>query len=306
MLDYRLEVSSSDDGVRIDKYISREVDGLSREKLKNIFEEDKVFLNGKNVKPSKKIKTSDLITLSVQEEEEFVLVAQDIPINIVYEDDDIIIVDKPQGMVVHPAHGNYVGTVVNALLFHTDRLSDINDEMRPGVVHRIDKDTSGIIVVAKNNVAHEFLAEQFANHSITRAYCAIVHGVPKNAKGTIDAPIGRSSSDRKKMAVNQPNNKWAVTHYTVLDSIDNLSRLDVHLETGRTHQIRVHMKYISHHVVGDRVYGRDSKVDRQFKGQLLHAYLLGFIHPTTKEYVEFRSELPEHFNKLMNTKKANK
>ena len=301
MLDYRLEVGSSDDGERIDKYISREVDGLSREKLKNIFEENKVFLNGKNVKPSKKIKTSDLITLSVQEEEEFVLLAEDIPLNIIYEDDDIIIVDKPQGMVVHPAHGNYVGTVVNALMHHTDRLSNINDEMRPGIVHRIDKDTSGVIVVAKNNVAHEFLAEQFANHSITRAYCAIVHGTFDNEKGTIDAPIGRSSSDRKKMAVNQPNNKWAVTHYTVLDSTSKISKLDVHLETGRTHQIRVHMKYISHHVVGDRVYGRDTKLDKQFKGQLLHAYLLGFIHPTTKEYVEFRSEIPAHFNKLMDT-----
>ena len=228
--------------------------------------------------------------------------AEDIPIDIVYQDNDIAVINKPQGMVVHPACGNYTGTLTNGLMYHLDSLSAINGTVRPGIVHRIDKDTSGLLVVAKNDIAHNKLAAQFKEHTITRAYKAVVHGIVPNEKGIIDAPIGRSPSNRKMMCVTQKNSKNAVTHYEKLGINDRFSYLKLVLETGRTHQIRVHMKYIGYPVVGDRLYGYNRKDDMIFEGQLLHAYLLGFKHPNSGKYIEFRSVVPEYFNKVFNIK----
>ncbi|MDE6182332.1 MAG: RluA family pseudouridine synthase, partial [Eubacteriales bacterium] len=224
---------------------------------------------------------------------------ENIPLDIIYEDDDIILINKPQNMVVHPAAGNYEGTLVNALMFHCKgNLSGINGILRPGIVHRIDKDTSGILVVAKNDNAHQKLAIQLANHSMTRVYYAIVTGNLKEDTGTIDAPIGRHKVDRKKMAVINKNSKNAITHYTVLERLKKHTLVKLQLETGRTHQIRVHMAYIGHSLLGDEVYGA-KKQPYKLLGQALHAKVLGFIHPTKNEYMEFETELPEYFNNLI-------
>ena len=292
-------ISKEDINKRCDKFLAEQLEDFSREKIKKLFKDGKVFINEETVKPSKKIEENDSISVILPEIETLNVEAENIPINIVYEDNDVVIVDKPQGMVVHPANGNYTGTLVNALMYHIKDLSTINGIIRPGIVHRIDKDTSGLLIIAKNNHAHNHLAAQFKEHSINRRYKTICHGVINENQGTIDAPIGRDKIKRKEMCVTQTNSKRAVTHFDVLKRYEDYTFLDVHLETGRTHQIRVHLKYISHPVVGDKVYGYNKKIDKMFTGQLLHAYKLGFIHPSTEKYMEFNSELPEYFYKLI-------
>lgn len=289
--------------VRCDKYLALNVPDFSREKLKDIFKSKEVFINGKIAKASTKLELNDKVSFTLPSVSVLDVKAENIPINIVYEDEDIVIIDKPQGMVVHPANGNYSGTLVNALMYHIKDLSSINGTIRPGIVHRIDKDTSGLLIVAKNNDSHNHLAKQFKEHTITRRYKTICHGIIYENEGTIDAPIGRHKIKRKEMCVCETHSKKAVTHFDVIDRIDEkYTFLDVHLETGRTHQIRVHLSYINHPVVGDMVYGPHRKVDEEFNGQLLHAYKLGFIHPTTNEYMQFNSDLPEYFYNIIRKK----
>ncbi|WP_294464798.1 RluA family pseudouridine synthase [uncultured Anaerofustis sp.] len=292
-------VTEEKQNIRCDKFLSDELEDFSRESLKKLFKEGEVFLNDEKVKPSRKLLVGERVKVNLPEPEVLDVIAENIPINIVYEDEDVVIVDKPQGMVVHPANGNYSGTLVNALMYHVKDLSSINGVIRPGIVHRIDKDTSGLLIVAKNDNAHNHLAAQFKEHSINRRYKTICHGIIHENLGTIDAPIGRDKIKRKDMCVTQSNSKRAVTHFDVIERYDEYTFLDVHLETGRTHQIRVHLKYISHPVVGDKVYGFNKEIDKPFKGQLLHAYKLGFIHPRTSEYMEFNSELPDYFYELL-------
>lgn len=292
-------VTEEKQNIRCDKFLSDNLEDFSRESLKKLFKEGEVFLNDEKVKPSRKLIAGERVKVNLPEPEVLDVIAENIPINIVYEDEDVVIVDKPQGMVVHPANGNYSGTLVNALMYHVKDLSSINGVIRPGIVHRIDKDTSGLLIIAKNDNAHNHLAAQFKEHSINRRYKTICHGIIHENSGTIDAPIGRDKIKRKEMCVTQSNSKRAVTHFDVIKRYDKYTFLDVHLETGRTHQIRVHLKYISHPVIGDKVYGLNSQIDRPFKGQLLHAYKLGFIHPKTNEYMEFNSELPDYFYELL-------
>lgn len=299
MEERKIKAGKSDAGKRLDRFIAESLDGLSRERIKKLFGLGYVTLNGNEVKPSRKTLEGDEIRVVLPEAENTDAKPENIPINIVYEDEDIVVVDKAQGMVVHPANGNYTGTLVNALLYHVDSLSEINGVIRPGIVHRIDKDTSGLLVVAKNDAAHLSLSEQFRDHSITRAYRTVCHGVISENEFTVNAPIGRHAVKRKEMCVTDRNSKKAVTHGTVLKRYQDYTFLDMKLETGRTHQIRVHLKYIGHPVIGDPVYGKNTSLDRQFEGQLLHAYRLGFIHPKSGEYIEFESELPEYFHKLV-------
>ena len=243
----------------------------------------------------------DEVTIDLPELKEPEILAEDLPLDILYEDADILMVNKPKGMVVHPAVGHYTGTLVNALMYHCkDSLSGINGEIRPGIVHRIDKDTSGLLIVAKNDAAHRVLAEQIKAHSFTREYEAVVIGSIKE-DGTVNAPIGRHKTDRKKMCVTAENSREAVTHYYVLQNFADSTHLRLRLETGRTHQIRVHMAYIGHSVAGDEVYGNGKP--KSLMGQCLHAKKIGFVHPTTSEYLEFDSELPDYFQKFLNTKR---
>ncbi|MCI8545208.1 MAG: RluA family pseudouridine synthase [Bacilli bacterium] len=281
---------------RIDGYLIEKL-GVSRNKIQKMIEEKSILVNGKKVKNSTSLKTGDVITVEEQKEEEMNAEPENIPLDLVYEDSDIIIVNKENGMVVHPAVGNLHGTLVNALLYHSKNLSDINGEFRPGIVHRIDAFTTGLLVVAKNNHAHEILAKQLEEKSTHRKYIALVWGVIPNDTGTIDAPIGRDLSDRKKMAV-VSGGKPSVTHFKVLERFPKATLIELQLETGRTHQIRVHMNYIGHPVVNDPVYGKRLKIDES--GQCLHAKELGFIHPSSGEYMEFDSELPECFSKILN------
>lgn len=287
----------NNNGERADKVISEMFPDISRSMAASLIESGKVLVNGKTVSKSLKLKSGDEVTVYVPEPKVLEVKPQNIPIEIVYEDDDLLVVNKPKGMVVHPAAGNYEGTLVNALMYHCkDRLSSINGVIRPGIVHRIDKNTSGLLIVAKNDFSHIKLAEQIKVHSFTREYEAIVCGRLKEKTGTINAPIGRSSADRKKMCVTEKNSREAITHYTVLDESGNYTYVRLKLETGRTHQIRVHMKYIGHPVLGDDVYGKAYKgVD----GQALHAKKIGFIHPRSGEYLEFDSDLPEYFKGLL-------
>ena len=292
-------VGEEDAGQRADKFLSSRVEEFSREQLKELFSRGEVLLNGKRVTPSEKLSAGAVLSAVLPQVRQLEILAEEIPLNIVYEDADVAVVDKPQGLVVHPAPGNYSGTMVNGLLQRLDNLSAINGVIRPGIVHRIDKDTSGLLVVAKNDAAHNALAAQFAAHSITRAYEAVVHGTPSHDEGVIDAPIGRDPNNRKAMTVTEKNSKRAVTHYWVLRRYENYSHLRLQLQTGRTHQIRVHMRAIGHPVVGDPLYGRHTSLDAPFAGQLLHAALLGFTHPSTGEYMEFHSELPDYFYRLL-------
>ena len=287
-------------GTRIDKFLSDEREDLSRSYIQQLIDEKKVLVNDAKIKPSYKLREGDVISLTVPEPEELKIEPEDIPINIVYEDDDIVVVDKPQGMVVHPAAGHYSGTLVNALMFHCkDSLSSINGVMRPGIVHRIDMNTSGLLVVCKNNNSHKALAEQFSVHSITREYTAIVYNHFSEPSGTVDAPLARSKTDRKKIAID-PDGRRAITHYSVVEPLlKDFTLIKARLETGRTHQIRVHMASIRHPLLGDDVYG-PKKCPYNLKGQMLHAGKLGFIHPSTGEYVECNSELPEYFTKILN------
>ena len=285
-------------GVRIDKFLSSvESLELTRSAIQNLIDKGEVSINDRVVSKNYKLKLNDTVTLNIPEPEVLNVVAEDIPLNIVYEDDYLLVVNKPKGMVVHPAPSNYSGTLVNALMYHCkDSLSGINGVIRPGIVHRIDKNTSGLLIVAKTDVAHLGLAEQIKEHSFTREYEAIVLGRFKNLTGTVNAPIGRHPVDRKKMCVTEKNSKEAVTHYEVLQQFDKHSHIKCILETGRTHQIRVHMAYIGHSVLGDDVYGKPYK---NLEGQCLHAKKIGFIHPITKEYLEFDSPLPEYFQKAL-------
>lgn len=285
-------------GKRIDVYISQYRDDLSRSQVQKLITDGKVTVNGKNIKSNYRLREKDIIDIEIPDPEPLDIEAEDISLNILYEDSDVIVIDKPQGMVVHPAPGHYSGTVVNALMYHCkDSLSGINGCMRPGIVHRIDMNTSGIIVAAKSDAAHKSLAVQFAEHSINRRYRAIVVGNIKEDTLTVDKPIGRNPKDRKKMAIVE-GGKRAVTHFTVLERFGRYTYIEASLETGRTHQIRVHMAYSGHPLLGDNIYGSE-KQPYKLMGQVLHAGLLGFVHPTTGEYMEFRSEVPEYFNKLL-------
>lgn len=297
-------VSENENGERLDKIISQRLDSMSRSAVQSLMEDGFVTLNGKTVLKSVKPKIGDEIKVIIPPPKPLEAVAQNIPVDIVYEDGDLLVVNKPKGMVVHPAAGNEDGTLVNALLYHCKgRLSSINGVIRPGIVHRIDKDTSGLLIVAKTDEAHAFLAEQIKEHSFKREYRAVVVGKMPQEKGTISFPLGRSRSDRKKQAVNGINPREAVTHYEVLEHFPGYDYCRFVLETGRTHQIRVHTAYIGHPVAGDSVYGAQ-KNSLGLNGQCLHAAIIGFVHPVTKQYLEFSAPLPDYFTDVL--KRINK
>lgn len=293
-------VSEEDAGIRIDKYLAESCPDLSRSRISKLIDEGTISVNGSNrVKSNYKVVEGDNILLEIPEAVEPSIVAEDIPLDILYEDEDIIVINKPKDLVVHPAPGHYSGTLVNALMYHCkDNLSGINGVLRPGIVHRIDKDTTGVIVACKNDLAHNELAKQLKVHSITRKYQAIVYNVIKEDEGTINAPIGRSSVDRKKMAINYSNGRDAITHFKVLERFKNFTLVECKLETGRTHQIRVHMSSRNNPLLGDELYG-PKNCPYNLQGQVLHAKILGFRHPRTGEYMEFESDLPEYFTKLI-------
>ena len=293
-------VSDGQSGIRIDRYLSEMNEELSRSYIQKLLKEQKITVNGSAVKANYKVQEGDEISVAVPDIKEPDILPEDIPLDILYEDEDVLIVNKPKGMVVHPSAGHTSGTLVNAIMFHCkDNLSGINGVLRPGIVHRIDKDTTGSVIVCKNDAAHQALAVQFADHTITRRYRAIVHGVLTDDEGIIDAPIGRDNADRKKMAVNQVNGKRAVTHYTVLERFERFTYIECRLETGRTHQIRVHMASIGHPLLGDSVYGPKKCPFPKLEGQTLHAMILGFVHPRTGEYIETSAPLPEYFQRLL-------
>ena len=286
-------------GERIDKFICSQLGELTRSAVQKLIEEGNVKVNGADVSKNYKSKEGDELEIIIPDAEPLDAEAEDIPLEIVYEDDDLLVVNKPKGMVVHPANGNYTGTLVNALLHHCEgSLSGINGVIRPGIVHRIDKDTSGLLIVAKNDAAHLSLAAQIKEHSFTRAYEAVLYGNLKEDEITVNQPIGRSPKDRKKMAVTFKNSKNAITHFKVIKRYGDFTHVRCVLETGRTHQIRVHSAFIGHPVAGDEVYG-PKKVITQLGGQCLHAKQIGFIHPKTGEYMEFESELPEYFKNFL-------
>jgi len=280
--------------IRIDKYLI-DLLGISRSKIQKLIDSDNVFVNDKIIKNSYIVRVDDVIKVNEVEENTDIL-PEDIPLDIVYEDEYLLVVNKPSGMVVHPALGHYSGTLVNALMYHTN-LS--NNDIRPGIVHRIDKDTSGLLLVAKNDDVHLFLSEELSKRKVNRKYIALVYGVIKNETGTIDAPIGRDLFDRKKMSVTDINSKEAVTHFKVLERFKDATLIECTLETGRTHQIRVHMNYIGFPIVNDPVYGRKKKIN-DF-GQMLHAKTIGFTHPITNEYMEFSIDAPKEFYEILDT-----
>lgn len=288
---------TEDANERIDNYLIK-VLNKSRSKIQNLIKTENVKVNNKIIKNSYIVKQNDNIEINEIEEQPLSAKAEKIDLDIVYEDDDIIVVNKQNGLVVHPAVGNPTGTLVNGLMYHSKNLSKVNGEFRPGIVHRIDAFTTGLLVVAKNDYAHEFLARQLENKTTHRIYVALVWGVINEDTGTIDAPIGRDKKDRKKMAVTSENSKNAVTHFKVIERYKDATLIELKLETGRTHQIRVHMNYINHPVVNDSVYGKRKLIDET--GQCLHAKELGFIHPTTKKYMCFTSELPKEFINILN------
>ncbi|MGN7478673.1 RluA family pseudouridine synthase [Solibacillus silvestris] len=283
-------------GERIDKALSQMEAAWSRSQIGNWLDEERILVNGAAVKAKYKVKLGDVIEVTVPEVEDLEIIPEDLNLEIVYEDADVLVVNKPRGMVVHPAPGHTTGTLVNGLMHHCKDLSGINGVARPGIVHRIDKDTSGLLMVAKNDVAHESLVNQLVEKSVTRKYTALVHGHIAHEKGTIDAPIGRDQKDRQKQAV-VDKGKHAVTHFQVIDRFGEFTLVECRLETGRTHQIRVHMNYIGFPLAGDPKYGPRKTID--FGGQVLHAGVLGFIHPVTKEYLEFEAPLPEDFKQLL-------
>ncbi len=294
-----LQVEKEAEGERIDKFLSDMLSSYSRSYIQKLISDGLVLVDNNNIKSNYKVCSGNFINVYIPYPKELEIVPENIPLDIVYEDDDIIVVNKPKGMVVHPSAGHYSGTLVNALMYHCkDNLSGINGVMRPGIVHRIDMDTTGVIVACKNDKAHLSLSEQLKVHSITRYYYAICYNPFKEANGTVDAPIGRHPVDRKKMAINYKNGKNAVTHYEVLENFSKYAYIKCKLETGRTHQIRVHMASISHPLLGDNVYC-NAKCPFKLTGQTLHAGVLGFIHPTTGKYMEFEAPLPEYFQKLL-------
>lgn len=297
--------------VRIDKCLMLLMDSLSRTYIQKLIKNGLVLVGTSPVKANYRVRTDDLLQISVPDAVEPEILPEDIPLDILYEDSDLLVVNKPKGMVVHPAAGHYSGTLVNALLYYChDSLSGINGILRPGIVHRIDRDTTGSLLVCKNDFAHAQIAQQLKDHSITRRYRAIVHGVMKEESGTVDAPIGRSSADRKKMAVNHTNGKHAVTHYRVLERFRDYTYIECELETGRTHQIRVHMADIAHPLLGDEVYapGRKSGAfgNIVLQGQTLHAQILGFVHPRSGAYIETCAPLPDYFTGLLETLRKKK
>ena len=289
-------VEINDSGKRIDKYLNENTE-YTRSKIQKMIENGNILVNDIKVKDSYKVKENYYITIESLEETTDIL-PENIPLDIYYEDDDLIVVNKPSGMVVHPAPGNYTGTLVNALIYHTNNLSKVNTNIRPGIVHRIDADTSGLLLVAKNDKSHNILAEAIQKKEVVREYIALVEGIIMEDTATIDAPIGRDKKDRKKMTVTSENSKDAVTHIRVLERYKDSTLIRCKLETGRTHQIRVHLNYIGHPVVNDPVYGYKKLIDKDF-GQMLHAEKLGFVHPTTKEYMEFTAPVPERFKEIL-------
>ena len=298
----RFRVTDEDGGVRIDKYLTSVCEGLSRSYLQKLLKSGQVLVGGQGVKASYAVQEGDLIELEVPEAVEPEILAEPMDLDVLYEDEDIILINKPKGMVVHPAAGHYTHTLVNGLLDHCrGQLSGINGVMRPGIVHRIDMDTTGVIIACKNDLAHSCLAEQLKEHSITRRYQAIVHGVLKEDEGTVDAPIGRHPVERKKMSINYNNGREAVTHYKVLRRFRQYTHVECRLETGRTHQIRVHMASIHHPRLGDAVYGPARCPIPGLQGQTLHAGVLGIRHPRTGAYMEFTAPLPDYFAKLLRT-----
>ncbi len=294
-----ISIDSESAGERLDKILSLALSDYSRSFIQNLFADGLVSCNSKNVSKSFKPKSGDIISFIIPEPKELSLEPQNIPLDIFYEDNDLLVVNKPRGMVVHPAPGNYDSTLVNALLYHCKgNLSGINGVVRPGIVHRIDKDTSGLLLVAKNDSAHVSLSSQISDHSLDREYRAVIHGYLKEPEGTIDAPIGRCPNDRKKMCVTNQNSKNAVTHYKVIEEYKDFSFIALKLETGRTHQIRVHMSYLGHPVAGDYVYGPKNGVS-YLNGQCLHAAILGFDHPSTGEHIRLESPLPNYFTDFL-------
>ena len=293
-------VEECDHNLRIDKFIAENQSDLSRSYIQKLIKDEAVQVNNHSIKSNYKVSKGDIIQIVLPEPIMLDIKPEDIPLDVIYEDDDIILINKRKGKVVHPAAGHCTGTLVNALLFHCNgNLSGINGVLRPGIVHRIDRDTTGVIVACKNDKSHSFISEQLKVHSITRKYNAIVYQNMKEPTGTVIAPIGRHPNDRKKMAINYKNGKTATTHYALIDNLGKgYAHIQCTLETGRTHQIRVHMASIHHPLVGDQVYG-PSKSTFKLEGQALHASVLGFIHPTTKEYVEFVAPLPSYFNELL-------
>lgn len=286
-------------GERIDKFLTESCPDFSRSFLQKLLKSGLVDVNGKAVKSSYRLSAGESVSFEVPEAVEAEIKAENIPLDILYEDEDLILINKPKGMVVHPAAGHYEGTLVNGLMYHCkDQLSGINGVMRPGIVHRIDMDTTGVLVVCKNDFSHNSIAEQLKVHSITRKYYAIVYGNIKEDEGTVHAPIGRHPTDRKKMSINSKNGRDAITHYRVLERFGQYTYIECQLETGRTHQIRVHMTSLGHPLLGDEVYG-PSKQPFHLQGQTLHAGVLGFIHPRTGNYMEFQAPLPEYFDELL-------
>ncbi|MBR5190457.1 MAG: RluA family pseudouridine synthase [Clostridia bacterium] len=295
-----IDVPESFEGERVDKFLSLLLENSSRNSIQKLIENGKVLVNGVVVNKKYKVSTDDEVTVLPSELKPLDAEPENIPLDIVYEDEHLLVVNKPRGMVVHPAPGNYSGTLVNALLYHCkDSLSGINGILRPGIVHRIDKDTSGLLIVAKTDKAHIGLAQQIKEHSFTREYNAVIVGHLKEHEGTVNAPIGRNPKDRKKMCVTMQNSKNAVTHYKTIEDYEGYSHISLKLETGRTHQIRVHMAHLGHAVAGDNVYGNDKK-SAYLNGQCLHAIKIGFVHPITQEYLEFTSELPDYFTEFLN------
>ncbi len=297
---FHFSVTNEDIGMRLDQFLTQKLPNVSRSFLQKQIKEQKALVNGKKAKAGSKLNCNDTVQITIGPPKELSVEAENIPLDILYEDEDIIVINKPKQMVVHPAPGHYSGTVVNALLYHCkDSLSGINGILRPGIVHRIDQNTTGTLVICKNDQAHRIVARQLKEHSITRTYHAIVYNHITQEEGTVESTIGRHPSDRKKMAVSVKNGKHAVTHYQVLDSLNGrFTYVCCRLETGRTHQIRVHMASIGNPVLGDSVYG-PAKCPFHLTGQVLHAKTLGFLHPRTGEYMEFDAPLPEYFEKLL-------
>ena len=294
-----INLTAQNPGERIDRFLSKDLETLSRSYLQKLLKDGDISVNGKPVKANYKVSEGDKIQIRIPEPENPDILPENIPLDILYEDDDILVVNKPKGMVVHPAPGHYSHTLVNAVMYHCgERLSGINGVLRPGIVHRIDMDTTGSLLICKNDHAHQILAEELKEHSITRRYHAIVHGNIKEDTGTVNAPIGRHPVDRKKMSTKSPNGRHAVTHYKVLERFGDYTYIECELETGRTHQIRVHMASIGHPILGDAVYG-PAKCPYKLQGQTLHAKILGIMHPTTGEYMEFDAPLPDYFSDLL-------
>ena len=300
MTAYTLTTELCDEGLRLDRFLSEELEDHSRSFLQKLIKEGLVTVDGKPVKANYRLSAGQQVSVQVREPEEVNIEPQEMPLDILYEDGDVCIVNKPKGMVVHPAAGHYRDTLVNGIMYHCqDSLSGINGSLRPGIVHRIDKDTTGALIICKNDKAHSCIAEQLKEHSITRRYRAIVIGNLSEDEGTVDAPIGRHPTQRKKMAVNRINGKRAVTHYRVLERFRGYTYIECQLETGRTHQIRVHMASIGHPLLGDTVYGPAKQAYPSLEGQTLHAMVIGFVHPTTGAYMEFEAPLPAYFAELL-------